>query len=475
MVTFPSQSTRVALGRAYLRVRRPGTLAHLDQLLAHERLTRQELEAVSNSRLRHIIAYAYENVPYYRALLDRCHIPPAAVKTRADLQRLPPLTKALIREHFGALTSRVSVPRTRQASTGGSTGEPLRFLTTSDVKDWHDAAKLRFWRYAGLELGTRHALVWGSTFDVKRLQKGSARLERFLGRQLLLDAHTLSEERLDAYAARLAKFRPRVIHGYAQTVHAIARHLLGRGISLPTVRSVITSAETLYPHHRGVIEQAFGCEVFNRYASRETALEVQECERHEGMHISIDTAILEVVDDQDREADEGTSGRLLVTDLTNFAMPLIRYQIEDVGVATQQFCSCGRPFPMIRNIEGRVSDLVILGDGRMIHPLFMMYLMYPTPTQDWNEGMEQPVPGIRQYEITQTDYHAFDLRIVLDDGWDGSHLGYLSDNFRRYLGTDTRVTIAIVPEIPAGPSGKRRYVRSELRGERAIAAGPTRG
>ena len=378
---FPPQSTWVALGRAYLRLRRPSTLACLDTLLAHERCTRRELQAVSNNRLNRIIAYAYDNVPYYRALLDRGEISPAAVKTSADLQRLPPLTKRLIQANFDDLTARVSVPGTRQASTGGSTGEPLRFLTTSDVKAWHDAAKLRFWRYAGLELGTRHALMWGSTFDLKRLQSGSARLERFLGRQLLLDAHTLSEERLDAYAARLVRYRPRVIHGYAQTVHAIARHLLARGISVPTVRSVITSAETLYPQHRAVIEKAFGCKVFNRYASRETALEVQECERHEGMHISIDTAILEVVDDEGRRVEEGASGKLLVTDLTNFAMPLIRYQIEDVGVATREFCSCGRPFPMIKSIEGRVSDQVILGDGRMIHPLFMMYLMYPTPTR----------------------------------------------------------------------------------------------
>jgi phenylacetate-coenzyme A ligase PaaK-like adenylate-forming protein len=410
-----------------------------------------------------MIAYAWENVPYYRQLLDRSHTSPAAVRTSADLQQLPPLTKKLIRENFDALTARISVPGTRQASTGGSTGEPLRFLTTSDVKHWHDAAKLRFWRYAGLELGTRHALIWGSTFDLKRLQKPSVRLERFLGRQLLLDAHTLSEERLDTYAARLVRFRPRVIHGYAQTVHAIARHLIARGISVPTVRSVITSAETLYPHHRAVIEKAFDCEVFNRYASRETALEVQECERHEGMHISIDTAILEVVDDEGRQVGEGASGKLLVTDLTNFAMPLIRYQIEDVGVATHEFCSCGRPFPMIKSIEGRVSDQVILGDGRMIHPLFMMYLMYPNPTQDWNEGVEQPVPGIRQYEITQKDYQAFEIRIVLDNGWDGSHLGYLHDNFKRYLGSDTRLAVTIVPDILPGPSGKRRYVKSELR------------
>jgi phenylacetate-CoA ligase len=252
-----------------------------------------------------------------------------------------------------------------------------------------------------------------------------------------------------------------VIHGYAQTVYALARYLVAHDRSLPSVRSVVTAAETLYPHYRTAIEQAFGCPVFNRYASRETALEAQECERHEGLHVSTDTAILEVVDEAGNWV-EGQTGKLLITDLTNLAMPLIRYQIEDIGTAMLELCSCGRPFPLVRSIEGRVSDAITLHDGRIIHPLFMMYLMYPDPTQDWNHGLERPVPGVKQYEIIQHDFRQFEIRIVLDGAGDGSHLGYLGDNFKRYLGSDLNVTVSLVPSIVPGRSGKRRYVRSEL-------------
>jgi phenylacetate-CoA ligase len=452
----------VTLGRAYLRLRRPDISGRFRILLENERRTGPELQAISDARLRRIIAYAYEQVPYYRTLFDHCRVSPASIRSSADLQRLPPLTKDAIRAHFDSLRATAAIPRTRQATTGGSTGEPLKFLTTASVKAWHDAAKLRFWRYAGLELGIKHALIWGCTFDLKRLQSVPARLERFLGRQLLLDAHTVSDETLERYCARLLRYRPQVIHGYAQTVYALACHLLAGGTSIPSVRSVLTAAETLYPQHRATIEQAFGCQVFNRYASRETALEVQECERHEGLHISTDTAILEVVDEEGKWVPDGSCGKLLITDVTNLAMPLIRYQIEDIGIASRASCSCGRPFPLVRSIEGRVTDQVILRDGRIIHPLFMMYLMYPEPAQDWNRGMETPVPGVRQYEIIQHDYQVFEIRIILHEGWDGTHLVYLRDNFERYLGPDISIRLSFVPAIAAGPSGKRRYVRSEL-------------
>ncbi|HEX5386203.1 MAG TPA: hypothetical protein VFW66_05870 [Gemmatimonadales bacterium] len=460
------------LARLYFKLRRRSTLEHFDVLMEHERCTREELQAISDARLRHIVQYAYRNVPHYTALFDRLGLSPDRIATSADLQLIPPLTKELVREHFDALRARAPVEGVRQAATSGSTGEPLKFLIMPDVKAWHNAAKLRFWRYAGLELGMRHALVWGSTFDVQRLQRLSARLERWIGRQLLLNAFTLDPATLESHAARLARFKPQVIHGYAQAMHAIAVHMLARGTTVPSVRAVITTAETLHPHHRAAIERAFQCRVFNRYASRETALEVHECEQHQGLHISSDTAIVEVVDENGRWVGEGESGHLLVTDFNNLAMPFIRYRINDIGTATYLPCACGRPFPLLKSVEGRVNDRIVLRDGRVVHPCFMLYLMYRAPAQGWNEDIEEPVEGVRQFEIVQRAHDRFDVNLVLEPGYDERRLDYVVSNFKQHLGPEIDVRLAFVSSIPAGRSGKRRCVRSEL-GTHAEAAVPS--
>jgi phenylacetate-CoA ligase len=205
----------------------------------------------------------------------------------------------------------------------------------------------------------------------------------------------------------------------------------------------------LHDWQRRRIEATFGCPVTNRYGCEEASLIACECERHRGLHVNADSVLVEVIRDG-RPAPPGTPGSLVVTDLSNFAMPLVRYLIGDVGVLADRSCPCGRAFPLLESIEGREADYVVTADGRLISGISL------------TENFAVLVPGVAQLQIIQEALRTFLFRIVRGADWGPASDRKLAALVAERFGKNIRHAVEFVDLIPQEPSGKYRFCISHV-------------
>jgi phenylacetate-CoA ligase len=418
-------------------------------------LPSKELERLQARNLRILLKHAYETVPYYRRIFRERGLSPGDVKSVDDLTKIPILTKADIRNSFEDLISR-AIPKDRLIpNTSGGTGDQIKFYVTREQLSWEIAAEFRAYGWAGYKFGDRCLIFWGSSMDLARhtsmIKRSASRLER----TLVVNTYVASDEILDDYARLMARFNPEVVRGYASSVYMMAKYMLEKGVDCAQPRVVITSAETLLDFQRRAIEKAFHCSVFDYYGSREIGAIAAECEKHCGYHISTENVLLEFVREGGHVA-HGENGVILVTGLRNFGMPLIRYEIGDIGRSSDQSCSCGRGLPLLSSIEGRVSQFMAVFDrklGRVIPVstagpgLFGGTLMY--------------LP-IERYRIIQESLDRVVIRAVKGKGYLQKHTDFLAQYFRKYLGDNVKIEIEFVDFLPPLPSGKRSVFVSKI-------------
>jgi phenylacetate-CoA ligase len=205
----------------------------------------------------------------------------------------------------------------------------------------------------------------------------------------------------------------------------------------------------LHDWQRAAIEQVFGCPVTNRYGCEEVSLIASECERRHGLHVNADSVYTEIA--------SGESGKLLVTDLTNRAMPLVRYQIGDVVVGSGRVCGCGRGLPMIERVEGREADYVVTPSGALISGISL------------TENFALLIPGTAQVQIVQESLHFLRIRLVADDRFGDAGRRRIAELVADTFGPGVRHEVELVDAIPQEPSGKYRFCISKVARERLEA------
>lgn len=425
--------------------------------------TAEQLRDLQWKRLRGLLDHAYRQCPFYRQRFDRLGLLPADIRKLEDLSLLPILEKQDIQEHRDQMVA-LDWPAADLIAnqTGGSTGCPLSFYLSRDRKCSRAAATIRHNRWAGWEVGDKTALLWGAPQDVPASRWRARMRNWLLDRQLFFDAGHVTEDRLLEFHHALLRFRPRVILAYAGAAALYARFVKDRGLTPYQPRSIVTSAEVLDDDNRMLLEEVFGCEVFNRYGCREVSVLASECPAHEGLHTMAEGIYLEIIRDG-KPARPGEMGALVVTDLLNAAMPLIRYRIGDVAAWAPGHCSCGRGLPRLQQVTGRASDFLTGADGRLVSGLFLsIYLV----------GQR---PSLGQVQIHQERAGQVLFKIKPGPGFQRqADVDYLERTIRRYLGQATVVTHELVKSIPHQPSGKFLFCRSSVPAEfgRPAAAMP---
>jgi phenylacetate-CoA ligase len=425
--------------------------AYLREFEQTQFLSSTEITALQFRRLRTLLHFAYRHCPFYRERFQRAGLIPRDIKCLEDLACLPALEKHEIQQQRDRLVAE-NWPKTDLIAnqTGGSTGQPLSFFLSKARKQTRAAATIRHNRWAGWDVGDKVAYLWGAAQDLPRSGVRTALRSRLVDRQLFLDTGCITEERMRDFNAQLKRFRPRVIVAYARAATLFARFLRANGLQCYQPESIVTSAEVLEPEDRKLIEQVFGCPVFNRYGCREVSVIASECPAHDGLHIMAEGLLVEVVRG-DRPAAPGETGALLITDLLNFAMPLIRYRIGDLGAWAPGECSCGRGLPRLKHVAGRVTDMVVGPDGRLVSGVFLAtYVIAQRPSL----GQVQ----IRQHKAGELSYRVkpgpnFSAREDIE---------YLTRATRRHLGDGVRVAVDLVDELPCEPSGKFLFCRSDV-------------
>jgi phenylacetate-CoA ligase len=255
---------------------------------------------------------------------------------------------------------------------------------------------------------------------------------------------------MESYHRSLERFQPDLIQAYASSIHLLAGFLRSRGIR-PTYprRSIITAAEKLHPYMRAEIEDVFPVRVFDRYGSREAPAMAAECGEHDGLHIQMPGYIVETIDPQSGARVENTPGEIVLTVLNNFAMPLLRYRIGDMGVLTTERCPCGSSFHRLREILGRTSDNFLMPDGRVVHGEYFTHIFY---------GEE----GVAQFQFVQEAIGRFTLRLVPTGAYSPRVLGRIERQIRDVIGGSSELRVEIRDRIPKTPSGKYRFTISNV-------------
>jgi phenylacetate-CoA ligase len=399
------------------------------------------------TKLKKLLVHAQQTCPYWGEQFAQVGFDPQAVKSIADLAALPPLPKQALIDHREAMrSSRYAVDELNLNSTGGSTGLTVNFYQD---RNWliHQVAGGQFYDSLALwSRGCRTAYLWGAPTD-NALARANWRenMKAVLTNSRVYDSFDMSDDRMAAYHQDLRRFRPHVMVCYAGSAHRYARYVIDNGVhtSYP-LRSVITSAETLTQTMRSDIEQAFRVPVFNRYGSREVGVVAAECERHEGLHVNEVDMIVEC----DRTSEEG--GELLVTNLNNFGMPLIRYRIGDVGALTDAPCACGRAGHRITRLLGRSSDFFSTASGRKVHGEYFTHLFYG-------------IDGVASFQLVQETIESFSLKIVRNRAhWNDLVEPGLRSELQKVFGESMALQVEYVESIPPSASGKYRFTISKV-------------
>lgn len=405
-----------------------------------------------NRALQALLEHCQRAVPYYRDLCPKVGV--GEFKGRAAqeyLRLLPVLTKDDIRANFERLQSADLHRRKWYLNTsGGSTGEPVRLIQDAHYRDCSTALGLFYNKLLGCEVGEPVVRLWGSERDLAEGTKSpKARFFNWLTNTEWLNAFEMSPQRMRAFLERLNRWPARLIAAYAQAVYELAGFAEQEGIAVRPQGAIFTSAGTLYPFMRGRIAKVFGCPVYNLYGSREVSIVASELPGRTGIWIAPWSNFVEIVDDAGRPVPAGTEGDIVVTCLTNYAMPLLRYRIGDRGALMPEMPG-ERGVQVLRQVSGRNVDVFRRRDQTLVDGEYFTHLLY---FRSW----------VSKFQVVQKSHEHIVFKLARLNGEPASkELDEIAAGTRRVMGQDCRVDFELLEQLPAHPSGKHRYTISEV-------------
>lgn len=394
-------------------------------------------------RLRAIVAHAVTSSPFYGRRLAAAGISPRTVHDISDLAGLPPLTKADVRNELEDILSR-GYARTDLvlAKTGGSTGEALRVFCDRRGIQQRAGAALRADTWAGWRLGQPVAAVWGNPPQPRTWRNKLRRLLK--DRVFYLDTMRIDDAAIDRFARQWQHWRPGLLYGHAHSLFILAEAVAARGLTLRP-EGIVATSMMLLQNEREVIEATFGVPVTNRYGCEEVSLIACECEQHCGLHLNAEHAYVEILRDDGSPCPPGEDGRIVVTELVNYGMPMLRYEVGDRGVPSDRKCACGRSLPLLETLTGRVADFLLASDGSRVAGISLI------------ENTLTRFTGIKQLQLVQEERLRLLANLVPGSDYGVEVEQQMLAVLRHSLGADMDVQVHLVEKIPQESSGKYRF------------------
>ncbi len=435
------------LWEGYLR-KRP-TVSRIEYLEHTQHLPIAELKARQAASLKRLLRHAYAHCPFYRARFDHAGLDVESIRDQSDLTKIPVLTREDARDSLEGRGSTAPPFPTIRKTTSGSSGKPLTIAYDTDSESWRQAIKWRAYKWAGYRPGDRAIHYWGPQAHIPSVAlRTKIAVDRFFRRESYLNCVMQSDEAMEGVVRTLIRDRPKVIVAYARSAGNLARYINERGVRGWDTIPIICTAEQLVPQDRTAITRAFGDAVFNSYGGRETMLIAAECEAHDGLHVSTENILVEVLITENgvqRPAAPGELGEVALTDLHNLGSPLIRYLNGDLAIREAEgTCGCGRTLERLRSLEGRKTDTFRDGMGNQIHGMLLPVLMLPYAT------------AVRQYQAIQRRDRSITIKVVPTPEFAVVRARLLKSLEDAIAGVP--IVIEIVDEIPVSTSGKQHPV-----------------
>lgn len=429
------------------RLRGERVLDLLPEKRANAKLDAEQLSDYQVTRLRHVLTQAKANSAFYAETLDLSRMPDASGDNQEFFDwynTLPFITKQDIIDDSARLRTGTN-RRVSSKTTGGSTGEPVQLWKNAEALAHERSATWRAYEWAGVSIGDPQLRFWG--IPLSATAKRSARLIDIVANRRRISAFDLTEASLARHHDVMLRFKPTYLYGYASVIRTFAEFVSANRLAVPSsLRSVITTSEVLTPAARDAIESGFSRKVFNEYGCGEVGSVAHECaEGH--MHIMADNVYLEL------DQAERNIGEIVVTDLHNTEMPLIRYRLGDFASWDQDPCPCGVTLPQLSGIHGRAYDTIVTSDGRSMHPESVMYIF---------EDIQARTKAFRHFQAIQQSHTHFDVRIVPTDHWSNDIATEIDRMLKSHIANDVGSNVTIVDRIEREKSGKIRVVKSQV-------------
>jgi phenylacetate-coenzyme A ligase PaaK-like adenylate-forming protein len=432
-------------------LKRP-TFAYLEDLERSQWLSRDQIEALQVRKLAGLLGIANAHCPWHAERLAGAGLSEVTQSSEislADLRRVPTMDKADAQLHGRAMRWEGAPGGAFSYNTGGSSGQPLRFMFGRWRQASDAAGRIRARRWWGAEVGQPEVYLWGAPVELSKTDLIKTVRDRLLN-QLVLNAFEMSLDNMDAYLDAIGRFNPVCIYGYASSIALLAARArqTGRTPKLARLKAVCTTGEPLFAHQRELISDVFAVPVANEFGSRDIGFTAHESPAGQMLLMS-ESVILEVLDPAGNPVAAGHTGEAVITGLCSDAQPFIRYRTGDMLSLSKEPCHEGRGLHVIEQVSGRSTDFVLKCDGTLMHALSVIYIM-------------RAVEGVSEFKIIQHEVDCIEVQVVTNTLWSDTAKSEIVQAFRARMGSSVRVEIVILDAIPPEASGKHRYVVSRV-------------
>jgi len=399
----------------------------------------EKLVKFQKDRLHLLVNHVYQNVPYYTKLFKRLGLTPSDFKNLEDLRKLPIMNKDNVREAIksGELISRnINKKVLLYNSSSGSTGEPLQFYETKTSDSIKKAAALRGWYWMGYRLGDKF-------IKVSQIPRNSIlkKIQDVFTNSLYLHIPQINDGSFANIIEQIEKFNPKFLRIYPDPLNLLVGYMKKEGIRINSITAINTTGSILTPEVRANAEDVFNCKIYDGFSCEGGAV-VFECPTHECYHSAMEQAFTEVLDNKGNPA---IKGRLITTDLWNFATPFIRYDTQDIVELGDHPCNCERALMPVKQIYGRESDILITPSGQ--------YLIVNNFT-----GHFQWINEVEQFQVHQHLLNKFVVYLKVNSSYSKSTESLILSILKSIIKEDVEIIIQLVNEIPLSKSGKRRFL-----------------
>lgn len=401
--------------------------------------SKEQVRDWQDAHLRDFIRHAYEHTVYYRNLFDSLGLKPEDIQHAEDLKKLPIITKDIIRTHYDELVADdIASMKYRENTTGGTTGNPMRFLCNEDVWGYVTAAKIDGWKQIGYRYGDKFAAL-GSSSILNLKPSLARRIYDRIRCEYGYNSLSLSDEKCATYIEDMRKKGIHYVYGYASAVYILAKYAKDHNVDVSFVRGAYTTSENLTDVYRKTIEETFHCLVMDTYGARDAGVTAYEVVP--GKYPLCYCVIPEIVD---KIAPD--TGTFLTTCFLNNAFPLIRYDFGDVVTIQKEDPNFNTA--VLTKIIGRKSDVLHLDNGKVLTSPGFTILMNKF--------------DVVAYNIQKISGTEVKLQIQPVEGkWDKQQEQTLSKEMQKIVGDGCSFSIEYVDHFEEGKNGKRRYFMND--------------
>lgn len=423
----------------------PDMQTYISEFMQTDHYSSEQIEQYQMHKLQALLTFSYQHVPYYHRLFDSLGLKPTDFHNTADLQRLPILTKEIIWREGSNMYADIPQKGVKLASTSGSSGHPVVLRKTKQAREIEQALMYRYKLNGGINPNSCSLVIWGGhSFSVMNSIKN--KIKHWLLNEYFFDTYQITDVSINKILSLLNTGSVSYLRGYTSSVYYLAQEVLSRGLRYK-IPFISVTAEKLFDSQRTVIERAFGPNLFDQYGCGECGAIAYECAEHNGLHHNFEHSVLEVIDDNNCPA---TTGRVVLTNLDNYAMPLIRYENGDMVTLSDTKCACGRQSMLIKRIEGRIYDMLSGENGRKIHAGFLDDVLLEVNLLNKYQ--------IKQLQIIQTEPLLFVCKYIAPCPISEVDKLEIEDKYKQHLGEHIRLQMQQVDSLHIPESGKRHFV-----------------